>query len=332
VFHWPKNFKNVPNEPWAKEPLEALALKYDSVENHGWYKNLDNTVDQIRADLKGGEVLLDYSGGTGILADRILNNLGEKADLGILIVDSSPKFLRLAVEKLKDDSRVAFRLMNFIKKQKRLELLHEVVDDEIYKKGVDILSSTNAIHLYYNLKETLKSWQGILRDGGKLYVQSGNIRNPKAPEDAWIIDESVIKINEEAIKIVSSDKRFEAYRDHLKDLPYMEAHDRLREKYFLPVRSIDYYQDGFKEVGFEEISNQHLPIEAKVDDWYEFLNVYHEGILGWVGGSKKITGKECDSECINVRKTLIREAMTSIFGGKDVFKTVWNYFIYQKKA
>ena len=73
----PKNFKIIPEQDWAKAPLESLALKYDTVENHGWYKNLDNTVDQISKDLKGGEILLDYSGGTGILANRLLSNLGK---------------------------------------------------------------------------------------------------------------------------------------------------------------------------------------------------------------------------------------------------------------
>ena len=330
MFSWPKNFKNIPDEDWAQAPLESLALKYDTVENHGWYKNLDNTVDQISQSIKGGEILLDYSGGTGILANRLLSHLGD-SDLGILIVDSSPKFLRLAIEKLKEDPRVAFRLMNFIKAEKRLESLQEVIEDEIYKRGVDVISSTNAIHLYYNIRETLNSWKDILRPGGRVYVQSGNIRNPKASKDCWIIDESVIKINEVAQKIVSSDKRFEKYRDSLKDEAYMKAHDDLREKYFLPVRDIDYYQNLFNEVGLKEVSCEHRSIEAHVDDWYEFINVYHEGVLGWVGGSKRITGKDCGPKCIEDRKILIKEAMKETFEGRDIFKAVWNYFIFEKK-
>ena len=71
----------------------------------------------------------------------------------------------------------------------------------------------------------------------------------------------------------------------------MEAHDKLREKYFLPVRDISFYQSLFKEVGLKEVSCEHHPIEAHVKDWYEFINVYHEGVIGWVGGSKKVTEK-----------------------------------------
>ena len=163
-----------------------------------------------------------------------------------------------------------------------------------------------------------------------LFNNLGNIKNPNASKDAWIIDESVIKINEVAIDIVSKDKRFEKYRPSLDDKGYMEAHDKLREKYFLPVRNIDFYQTLFKEVGLKEVSCEHHPIEAHVKDWYEFINVYHEGVIGWVGGSKKITGKECDPQCIEDRLTLIREAMDETFLNKETFKAVWNYFILEK--
>ena len=329
MLPWPKNFKTIPEQEWVKAPLEKLALKYDTVENHGWYKNLDNTVDQISRDIRGGDILLDYSGGTGILANRLLSNLGKNSDLGILIVDSSPKFLRLAIEKLKSDPRVAYRLINFKKEEKRLEYLHEVIEDDLYQKGIDIISSTNAIHLYYNLKETLESWKKILRPGGRIYVQSGNINNPDASADGWIIDESVIKINEAALEIVLKDDRFSKYRSSMQDKKYMEAHDKLREKYFLPVRPIQFYKDLFKEVGLKEVSCEYHSIEATVKDWYEFINVYHEGVIGWVGGSKKITGKDCGPQCIEDRLILIREAMEKTFSNQKTFKAVWNYFILE---
>ena len=56
--------------------------------------------------VEAGDVLVDYSGGTGILARRLLDRIGER-ETGIVIVDASPKFLRLALEKLGDDPRVA---------------------------------------------------------------------------------------------------------------------------------------------------------------------------------------------------------------------------------
>ena len=71
-FSWPGDAPNIPDAPWVHSVLEQLAEKYDTVEEHGWYDNLNPTVDQILADAHEDYLLLDYSGGTGILADRIL--------------------------------------------------------------------------------------------------------------------------------------------------------------------------------------------------------------------------------------------------------------------
>ena len=43
-------------------------------------------------------------------------------------------------------------------------------------------------------------------------------------------------------------------------------------------------------------------ITARVDEWYNFIAVYHEGALGWIGGSQKITGTSATDEIIAVRK------------------------------
>ena len=90
TFQWPSDFVRIPVEEWGRRPIEELALKYDTVEAHGWYRNLEPTVAALQAFLNDGDVLLDYSARTGILASRLLT---EDADFGILLVDSSPKFL-----------------------------------------------------------------------------------------------------------------------------------------------------------------------------------------------------------------------------------------------
>ncbi len=77
--------------------MEELALKYDTVEDHGWYRNLDRTVEDLTKFLGPDHVVVDYSGGTGILVDRLLQEIRERR-FGVLIVDASPKFLRLALE------------------------------------------------------------------------------------------------------------------------------------------------------------------------------------------------------------------------------------------
>src|SRR5262245_16084950 len=94
---WPADFARIPDEDWTHAPLDTLALKYDTVENHGWYRNLEPTLDELAAHLRDGMHMVDYSGGTGILIDRLLHRMPDAA-VGCLLVDSSPKFLRLALE------------------------------------------------------------------------------------------------------------------------------------------------------------------------------------------------------------------------------------------
>ena len=59
AFQWPESFPRVLASPWVEEPLEALALNYDTVENHGWYSNLDYTVEQVGEYVRKGDILVD---------------------------------------------------------------------------------------------------------------------------------------------------------------------------------------------------------------------------------------------------------------------------------
>lgn len=314
-FHWPLNFVRIPDEPWTRQPIEMLALKYDTVEHHGWYRNLDSTVEEVGAYLRDGMMLVDYSGGTGILTERLLG----KGRFGVAIVESSPKFLRLALEKFRNDERVAFRLIRYLRELKRLQYV-----DEVMSLGADALVSTNAIHLYYGLPETLDSWQRILRPGAYVFVQSGNIRNPAAKPGEWIIDETVEAIHDRAVAIVHRDPRFRTYRPVLGDSHKMEAYTAWRRKIFLPVRPLDHYLAAFQQAGFEILRVRGETIVASVREWYDFLSVYHDGVLGWVGGVEKIDGRLPTEEDVRHRLELIRLAMAELFLG-DSFDCCWTY-------
>jgi len=321
---WPEGFIRVPDAPWVEQSVEALALNYDTVENHGWYSNLDHTVEHVGEYARRGDILVDYSGGTGILAKRLLDWLGSK-DVGIVIVDSSPKFLRLALEKFRDEERMAFRRIRFLKEARRLERVDEVLGEALLARGIDGLVSTNAIHLYFDLEETVRAWRSVLRPWGRIFVQSGNVRNPDMPDDEWIIDETVEVIHERAMEIVSEDDRYEAYRAHLADAGHMAAHDELRHKYFLPVRPLEHYLDVFRDEGFEISSVHRKRIPARVDEWFEFLSVYHEGVLGWVGGAEKLTGAEASEDVVRDRLDLMRRAMDRVFHDAFEFGASWTY-------
>ena len=115
---WPKDFSPIPNDDWTRTQIGELAEKYDTVEEHGWYDNLNPSVDQIAQHHSAEDIILDYSGGTGILTSRLLRTMGTET-AHMLIVDSSPKFLRLSLEKFFTEEKVAFRLIKYLKDQKK---------------------------------------------------------------------------------------------------------------------------------------------------------------------------------------------------------------------
>jgi SAM-dependent methyltransferase len=321
---WPADVARIPDEDWTHAPLDTLALKYDTVENHGWYRNLEPTLDELAAYLRDGMRIVDYSGGTGILLDRLLHRMPDAA-IGCLLVDSSPKFLRLALEKLGGEPRVAFRLIEYLKAEKRLELLDEVLLPTGLVGHLDAIVSTNAVHLYYDLGDTLRSWRRALRPGARVLVQSGNIDNPSAAPGSWIIDATVGHIQTTAHALVRDRDDYAPFRAALDDAPRMRAYDALRDKFFLPVRPLAYYLDELRAAGFAIEDVVARSIEASVADWYEFLAAYHEGVLGWAGGSRRVDGAEPDAATIALRLRLMRDALTQIFDGKPTFAANWTY-------
>ena len=321
---WPPGFERIPQEAWTTLPVESLARKYDRVDAHGWYANLDFTVEELARFLEDGDVLLDYSGGTGLLIGRLLDALPRRR-VGVVNVDSSPKFLRLCLEKFRDEERVGFRLIQYLREQKRLEYVDEVLGKPLLERRVDAIASANAIHLYVDLVPTLRSWRRVLKDDGRVFVQSGNIRSPLARQGQWIIDDTVHAADEAARRIVREDDRFARYRSALADDEHVQKHDAWRAKVFPPVRALDAYVAAFAEAGLEVVDVTVRPIEAKAADWLEFLSVYHEGILGWVGGAEKVTGKPADEQAVRDRLELLRLGLDRALGGQPAFQAAWTY-------
>ncbi len=330
TFTWPDDFTLLPDDPWVDAPVENLARKYDTVEAHGWYSNLDPTLDEMATVVSPGDLIIDYSGGTGILIDRFLARRDCADGVGFVLVDASPKFLRVAYEKLSHCKNVAYRWIRYRHDEKRLERLDEVLSEDLRRRGVDLITSTNAIHLYYQLGETLRSWWETLRPGGKILVQSGNIRGASAPPDSWLIDETVGRIQSVARTLVELDDQFAVFRPALSEAQRMARHDGLRRKYFLPVRPLDYYLHHLTQAGFEVDAVAHRVIDAQVADWFDFLSVYHDGVLGWAGGVEKIDGRAPDKETVELRLQLIRVSLERLFDQRRKFRACWTYLTCTK--
>jgi SAM-dependent methyltransferase len=267
---------------------------------------------------------MDYSGGTGILINRLRLRIFDR-QVGMLIVDSSPKFLRVALEHFRDDPRVALRLIRWLKDRRRLQYVDEVVEPEVMERGFDAIVSTNAIHLYGDLADTLRSWERALKPSGLVFINSGNIRNPQAGPNEWILDETVYVIHEIATGLVRTDPRYSEYRSALDDGERMAKHLAVRDRVFLAPRPLQFYVDELNRAGLlvEEVTQS--TIEANVDDWFEFMKAYHEPLLGWIGGSEKIDGRPPTEAAVADRLALIRHSMDLLFGGRKEFRCCWTY-------
>lgn len=323
AFPWPAGFPRIPDQDWARRPVDQFGLNYDNVGAHTWYRNLEPTVAQVLAALDEDQLLIDYSSGTGLLAKRVLSNVDHP--VGILGVDASSKFLRVAVENFRDDERVAFRLLRYLKADKRLQRLDEAVEPALLDRGADVITSTNAIHLYHDLTETLDSWATVLRPGGLVFTSSANMGNPNRRPGDWIIDETVARVNEIAADLVGTESAFEEYRRTLDDPVAMAGHKALRDKVFVPVRPLDHYLDAFADAGLTVLHVFESTIHAKVDEWFSLLANYHEGVLGWVGGTPKVDGRAPSERALGDRLFLIRYGLEKLFPTQDSFPCTWTY-------
>ncbi len=330
-FQWPQGFARIPDADWTRQPIDETALAYDHVEQHGWYSNLNPTVDALAATLRDGDLVMDYSGGTGILLDRARLRLFERP-IGWLIVDASAKFLRVAVEKYRDNPRFAARLLEYVREQQRLQSLDEVLGEQLLARGVDVVVAVNAIHLYPDLHEVATAWMRALKPGGRVFINSGNLRNPRAQAGEWILDETVWVINDIAEGIVRSEPGYARYRPVLDNKERMAAHAQTRDRVFLRPRPLEYYTAELTRAGLSVTDVREQTIVADVGEWFELMTAYHEAVLGWVGGTRKLDGEPPSAEALADRMTIMRRAMQTIFAGRETFNACWTYITCEKPA
>jgi SAM-dependent methyltransferase len=250
--------------------------------------------------------------------------------VGWLLVDASAKFLRVAIEKYRTDPRVAARLLRFFKDEKRLETLDEVLGESMLTRGVDLIVAANAVHLYPDLDEVAAAWARALRPGARVLINSGNIRNPRAAAGEWILDETVWVINDIAEGIVRSEPEYERYRPVLDDSERMRAHALTRDRVFLRPRPLEYYTTALSTAGLEVTDVREHTVVADVREWFEFLTAYHDSVLGWVGGTKKLDGTAPSPDAVADRLAIMRRAMETIFAGRPSFNACWTYITCEK--
>ena len=111
----------------------------------------------------------------------------------------------------------------------------------------------------------------------------------------------------------------------LEDSTRLKRHLEFRDRVFVAPRPLEYYTAELEKAGFRVDEVGRATITADVDEWYEFLKTYHDGVLGWVGGSAKVEGEAPAEQAVQARLALIREAMGVIFDGRKTFRCCWTY-------
>ena len=238
-FAWPEGFERIPADEWVDAPVDAFGLHYDTVENHGWYRNLDLTVEQLARDLEPATCwsttpAARASWSTGCACGS------STAQVGMMIVDSSPKFLRVALDRFRADPRVGFRLLRFLRDERRLQYLDEVLPEGF----AGPTGSSRRTRSTSTTTSRTRSVLGARAAAGRRRLRQ--LRQPAQPargRDEWIIDETVYVVHEVATGLVRTDPRCAAYRDVLDDAERMRAHLAWRDRVFLAPRPLAYYTE-----------------------------------------------------------------------------------------
>jgi ubiquinone/menaquinone biosynthesis C-methylase UbiE len=320
VTEWPAGFARVADEAWTRGPVDPRGRNYDAMGSHLWYRNLDFTLAKVAEHVSADDIVIDYSGGTGLFADRLLPLV---PNAGVLIVDASQAFLRTAIEKLGVDPRVAFRLLRYIDQSRRLQRLDEVLGSELNDRVAAVVS-TNAVHLYDNLPATFAAWHRVIRPGGKVFVQSAEIDDPAAPSDRWLITQFVDRMQAKAREIVLRDERYATYRPVLRQPERLATYDRLAAKIFRPVRPLQEYLDALQTAGFtiNDVSTVKVPVG--VTEWYDATICYPD-LFAWMGGNEAIDGRPPSADALADRIGLMKRAVEEMFGEAETFDAFWTH-------
>lgn len=320
---WPTGFDRIPGDDWVRRPVDESALKYERAGTNAFSKNWDPTIAQVLAVLDESKVLVDYSSGTGIFTEHLLGHVHYATR--ILNVDVSPRYLRVAVDKFRDDERVALRLLKRLDDGRRFQSIDEVVGDALLNRGLDVLTSTNAIHLYLDLPGTLESWQRVLRPGGLLLINTGDMDVPNRGRSGWRLHDTITKVNEIAQEVVRVEPIFEKYRQTLENCDVMNSYAELRRSVYPPIKSIEVYLDALSDADLKPLQYFEQSIDVSADEMSGALFPYHDVVLGWIGGSKKVEGRPPTSSALGDRLFLIRYCVEKLFGGRDYLHCPWTY-------
>ena len=295
AFAWPAGWERVPDDDWTHQPVDALGEAYDNVDHHSWYRNLDATVEELSHLLNDGDILVDYSGGTGILLDRLKLRMFD-VRAGAVIVDSSPKFLRGAGEVPRRPRRRA-----------PAAPLPEAREAAAATRRGARSGAPRASGRRDRLDQRDPPLSRPGRHGGVVAAGAAP-RRPRPhqlrqhPQPAC----SPQRVDPRRDRVGGRRPRrgARAQRSGVRELPPTSTTRNgwpptppTIDRVFLQPCPLDFYLEtpSSGPQGRVGAGGEH---RGRVDDWYELLRTYHDAVLGWVGGTEKIDGAPPSPEAV----------------------------------
>ena len=273
-------------------PASRGATAYhNAVINASWNNdNIRELIKIVLKKIKENSIVVDFGAGTGASALQLLNCL--KANTKLWLVDNSAAWLGKAYEILCTKPNVEYFLLEKI--NDRYATLAETLGKEV----IDHVISANTIHLIPNLEETFKGINAALKHRGTFTFQSGNILRNGREDGILMIDDTVQRVHDISLEIVSTNKKFAKYKKDL-DKRIEIWHDQ-RKFVFPDPMPIEDYLKMLKIAGFEYEEPQYKLIRVKYKDWSNFLRVkrLQTGILPETGGKEPSPEEEHDRDLL----------------------------------
>lgn len=311
-----------PDRPTSK----GATAYHDAVVNAFWHiENINGLIELVKGQIKEGDIVVDFGAGTGASAVYLLRHIPENFTLWL--VDNSPSWLGKAYDVLGNETKVKYFLLE------KIENRYATLAETIGKNVADYVLSANTFHLIPTLQETFKGIYEALKPRGTFVLQSGNITREDRDEGLLMIDNTVKRVHDIAIKLLLKNSKFSKYRKGLSEK--IEQEESQRKLVFPDPRPTKHYLEILKSVGFENEEVSHRKIKVLYKDWLEFLRVrrLQAGILPEIGGKDASLQQEQDRDELITKASLelFKELETkNPFADKESFSAEWTYIKVKK--
>ena len=272
------------------KPTSKGAIAYhNAVANAPYYiEGLDELREIVYQNIKSGDIIVDFGSGTGSSALHLLKHI--KVFIKLWLVDNSPAWLGKAYEVFSNNPNVGCFLLEKI--NGRYATLAETIGEGV----VDHVISAHTVHLISNLEDTFKGINAALKPQGSFTFQSGNMIRDSREDGVLMIDDTIKRVHDIALEIVSKDKKFEKYRRGIDKC--MENETKQRKIVFPDPRPLEHYLSALKTASFKYKEPYHKLIRIPYKDWMDFLKVkrLQAGILPEIGGKEPSPEEEKDRD------------------------------------